>query len=79
MKLSITKGLEKDQAEEVTLAFKSSGVIRERLIKIAQDKITTADKASMSDSGYDNPNWAYKQADTQGYKRAISEIISILK
>lgn len=30
-----------------------------------------------SENDYNNPNWAYKQADLVGYKRAMNEIIKM--
>ena len=79
MKTSLTKGLDEQQAKEVTLTFNASAVLRERLISLLSEKSIAADKESMSKDGYDCPNWAYKQADMQGYKRALSEISSLLK
>lgn len=79
MKTSILKGLGDDIKEEIKLSFNSSTVIRRRLSEIVRDKIATADKAAMLKDAYDCPNWAPKQADTQGYKRALTEVLSLLK
>jgi len=77
MKTLWTKGLNKDEKDEVKLHYNSSGLLRERLISLLKDKIQAADKESYSKEGYDCPNWAYKQADLAGYKRALKEIISL--
>lgn len=79
MKTSWTTGLDKDEKKEVELSYKAAGVLRERLAVLANDKINTADKKSYSEEGYECPNWAYKQADLAGYKRAMKEIISLIK
>lgn len=79
MKTSLTKGLDEQSAKEVELTFNASGILRERLISLLEDKSSLADKESLASKGYDCPSWAYKQADTQGYRRALAEICSLLK
>ena len=79
MKTSWTKGLDVDEKKEVTLSFNASAVLRLRLEALLEEKIVSADKDSYSKEGYDCPNWAYKQADLAGYKRAIKDTISLLK
>lgn len=78
MKASWTKGLDVDEGKEVVLSFKGSRVLRERLKVLIENKINTADKASLNKEGYDCPNWGFKQADTIGYKRCAEDIISLL-
>ncbi len=78
MKQSWTKGLDSDYAKEVRGDFKSSLIIRNRMKVLLEEKIKDADKTSRDKNGYDCPNWAYKQADLMGYKRAIYEIMSLI-
>ena len=78
MKTAWTKGLASDEVKEITLSYGGSAVLRIRLAQLLGEKIGTADKKSYSEDGYDCPNWAYKQADLAGYKRAMKEIISLL-
>lgn len=42
------------------------------------DKLATCDKAVKSVESYTSPAWAYKQADGNGYKRALTEVIQLL-
>lgn len=79
MKTLWTKGLEADAKKEMALHFNSSAQLRKRLEHILADKASSADRKSMADDAFDNGNWAYKQAYTQGYRRAMQEISSILK
>lgn len=79
MKTPWTKGLSLDSKNEITLSFHASGLLRERLVLLLKEKITLADKESYSKEGYSSPNWAYAQADTAGYKRALHEIISLIE
>lgn len=78
MKVSWTKGLTKELAAELRANFKESLVLRRRLVKLLEDKIDTSAKQARAESGYDNANWAYLQADARGYERALSDIISLI-
>lgn len=78
MKTCWTKGLTKEEREEVISSFSSGAFLRQRAIQLIEEKIKTSRGASIASSAYDNPNWAYKQADQVGYERALEEIISIL-
>lgn len=78
MKVSWTKGLDKQLAIDVKQNFKESLVMRKRLVSLLHDKAALSNKLSMSKEGYDKPNWAYLQADARGYERALFEIISLI-
>lgn len=69
---------EKDLQEEIKRSFDASIVMRKRLIEMLRAKQESSWNASSSKDGYDNPNWAYLQADARGYERAIKEILSLL-
>ena len=77
MKVNWTRGLVGQEKEEMKSLFLSNARLRERAIKIMQEKIDSLRKANTVESAYDNPNWALKQADAIGYERAMQEIISI--
>lgn len=78
MKTLITNGLAKDKAEEVRREFNASGILRDRLIDVLNVKKESLRSEARSKSSYDNPSWAFFQADANGYERAISEVISLL-
>ena len=65
--------------KDIITEFNTSGHLRRRLIEIAEKKKESALKNNISDKAYDNPNWAYKQADLSGYMRALDEICEFLK
>lgn len=79
MKTIWTKGLEPDAKDEMKLHFNGSAQLRKRLGSILNEKIDAKNRESMKDDAYDNPSWAFKQADAQGYKRAMTEILSIIE
>ena len=78
MKTEWKKGLDTEGKKEVELSFNGSGVLRKRLESLLSLKINASDKKSFNAEGYDCPNWAYRQADIAGYKRAMNEIISLI-
>lgn len=79
MMKSWTTGLDKDLTLEIKQHFASSLVLRKRLIEMLRDKEREASKDARSKLGYDCPNWAYKQADTSGYTRALHDVISLIE
>jgi hypothetical protein len=78
MKTVWTNGLTPEEKTELKKDFVGSVILRRRLKKLLEDKENASRKASISKEGYENPNWAYLQADARGYERAISEIISLI-
>lgn len=78
MKLSWTSGLETDAKKAMEGYFEGSPLLRERLIYIINNKIRNRTKESMTLEAFDNPSWAYKQADKIGYERALLEIIELI-
>ena len=78
MKTSLISGLNKQDAEEIVLAFKGSARLRERYITILTEKLESNRKMLRSKDMYDKPSWQYLQADGIGYERAVFELISLL-
>lgn len=78
MKQCWTKGLTEDKATAVRADFKGCFPTRKRLSEILESKIAEARRISLSKEGYSSPNWAYVQADTVGYERALNDVISII-
>lgn len=79
MKTVWKSGLTAEQKKEMEAIFNGSHAIRERLTTIIGGKLTGAEVEATTKSSYDSPNWALKQADNVGYRRALQEILSILK
>lgn len=78
MKASWTQGLTKEQGDILRQDFVSSIALRMRLNDMLVVKQEECRKAARSKLTYENPNWAYVQADAIGYERAISDIISLI-
>ena len=66
--------LPKDEQEGFKREVKSAKNVLDKLEQIVNSKI----KEIVINTDYDSPSWAYKQADRNGYNRALTEIINIL-
>ena len=78
MKAGWTIGLDDDAKAEMKGDFIAAYKLFERLTMLIEDMDKKTDKSSTVKDGYDCPNWAYKQADTVGYRRALREIAQII-
>jgi len=66
--------LPKDEQDGFKREVKSAKNVLDKLEQIVQNRI----KQIVIADDYDSPSWAYKQADRNGYNRALTEIINIL-
>lgn len=78
MKTSWTQGVEKELQIDIRQNFKESLVMRRRLEILLNAKMEESQRAGRSKAMYDNPNWAYLQADKRGYERALHEVIELI-
>ena len=78
MKVSWTKGVEKELSIDITQNFKESLVMRRRLAQLLEERIDASLNSARSKISYETPNWALMQADAVGYQRALQEIISLI-
>lgn len=73
----LTKGSEYEK--DVRAAYAESALIRKRLVEVLENMYMGAAKERLSASGYENPSWAFLQADAVGYARALQDILRILE
>jgi hypothetical protein len=78
MKASWLQGLDEQLAKDVSGDFKSSLVTRKRLATLLEEKVKEKENSSLSAEEYNVANWAYKQADLVGYKRAIRDVLNLI-
>lgn len=79
MKTAWLKGSKDKEAKDIMRnEYNKSKLLRERLLSLLNDKIESEYKSTRSKDGYADANWAYRQADSQGYLRALHEIISLI-
>lgn len=79
MKTVWKRGLDDQNKKDIEEAFKNGKRLRARLEEILQSKYEERDRLSIAEDAYESPSWAYKQADSAGYKRAIKEILALLE
>lgn len=79
MKTNWTAGItDKARADEIRQSFKSSIVMRKRLMELLEKRMKASWTDSLLEDAYDTPNWALKQADARGYERAMREIFKLI-
>ncbi len=79
MKKSWTNGLDEQVATDIKASYAGSVLVRRRLAKLLEDKAEESLRESRNKSNYANSAWAYQQADSRGYERALLEIIELIK
>jgi len=78
MKTVWLKGLTLDQKTEMKKEYAASSHLRAALTSILNDKLSTINTSLRSKTNYENPAWAFQQADGIGYERAIYEVIALI-
>lgn len=69
---------DKEKQKEFEKLLRNSGISLGRLKDIIQDRLDALERAEVKAEIYDSPNWAYKQADTNGTRRAYMNILQLL-
>lgn len=64
-----------EEQEKRRLAVESAASALDILAKMCYNSISDIEKVSITD--YDSPSWSHKQADQNGYARAMREIIKL--
>lgn len=71
-------GVPTDKKEDIKLILENSTVIRQQLAKIIDGQLQSLSQSEISETAYDNPNWAEKQAHRNGRRQALSEILRLI-
>jgi hypothetical protein len=58
--------------------FKSAKLLRAYIIKYLSNRLDKSRDSSESDTDFQSPDWALKQADQNGERRALSRFIAAL-
>lgn len=78
MKTAWTQGLSDTEASKLVKQLKSSTGVFERLIEIMDRDERALNTQESKSSVYDLPNWDYRQADANGYRRCLREYKQLL-
>lgn len=76
LKLDWTKDLPASEREDFTKIVLNSSLAIDKLRKIVYNRVISGEKVVVDD--YDSPSWSHKQADLNGYNRALREILELL-
>ncbi|SRR6266550_1979281 len=70
----------KDQEDKVRFerSVRDSKWILDHLMTIIDEKNRSLSAAEIYTTVYDNPNWQFKQADCNGYKRCLRDMKSLI-
>lgn len=77
MKLSLTSNLTDGEKEQVEHEFKTSGLLRRRLIELLERENDSIHKAMRDVEGFD-AGWHYEQASKIGQVKSNIKLISLL-
>ena len=69
-----TAGLDKEKAEEFEDSLARSQFLLDKLVKICYNMLNESEKQS---DDFDSPNWALRQANLVGYRKALTKVISL--
>lgn len=67
-----------DEQERFKSSVMGSKTVLDRLQEIMNEMKADADSLEMTTKIYDIPNWDYRQADMNGYKRCLKQISKII-
>lgn len=79
MKLNLTAGLDKDEEKLFRTEFISSAFMRKQIRNVLQKKIESYYAGMRDKGGYEKSSWAFDQADSIGYIRAMNELKNLLE
>jgi hypothetical protein len=75
----LTAGLSKEDKEALIHNYNLCSTTRKRLVDIINKKVKADTDKRLSASSYESPSWAYMQADSVGYQRALTEVLSLIE
>lgn len=78
MKTSLLKGLDEKGVKEIKGLFIESHRLRQIILERLNEKVADVQKERLSKTEFDS-QWAYKQAEMNGYERSINELKSLLE
>ena len=74
MKTDWERDLTKEQIDVIKYTLENNKVFVEKILSILDRMVDEEDRGELSLTAYDNPSWAYKQADRNGARRAYTKV-----
>ncbi len=79
MKLSLSKGLTKDEESELKQNFIQAQRLRKRLVEVLESKVESLQVSMRDEENYSKPAWSELQADKIGQTKSLLYAISLIK
>lgn len=67
-----------EDIENLNKAVLGSTVLRNRLSEIIKEKLQALEAQDCSVADYDSPSWSHKQADRNGRKASLVEVLKLI-
>lgn len=74
MDIAWTKGKSEAEMKLYAESLKRVKWAFDDMNKLLDSNLRSVEAAELSTKVYDNPNWEYRQADANGYKRALRDV-----
>lgn len=68
------QGLQDKERSDLEYVLKNNTILIQAILDILTRYEEQESRSEISVSQYDNPSWAYRQADTNGAKRALAKV-----
>lgn len=78
MKYDLFTFIPEDSREAYIHQYKATKYLRAYMVKYLQREVDKEVKNMEASINYESPAWAAKQADSNGYRRALRELIAVL-
>ncbi len=62
------------EKEEITYVLQNNVLLREALFSILDQMREAEERKEIQSNQYENPSWAYRQADINGAKRILQDV-----
>ncbi len=79
MKSRLVNGLEEGDKDLVTMEFKSTVRLRDRIVELLERDIEGVYASMRDEKSYESGAWPYKQAEKIGEIKAIKKLISLFE
>lgn len=70
------QGIAPEKKEPFEQLLRNSSIVFAKLTEILENLDRDSLKTTKTD--YDSPSWAYRQADQNGYRRALRDVINLI-
>jgi hypothetical protein len=79
LKAQLTKGLSKEEKEELVSSFNGAGYFRTQLTQVLLSEEKALERKGLREEDYDNPTWRDKQVFNNGRLSMLRQIMSYLE